>query len=167
MEMEGDVREISMKFTNGHTINSGRTPWNKGTKGVVKGFWTGKKRSTEDIEKFRKSHLGKVGPWRGKKRPNITGKKAPNWKGGITKINAAIRSSVEYRLWRKAVFERDGYTCVWCLKKGVRLNADHIKPFSLYPELRLAIDNGRTLCEECHKTTETFKGRMRRWQKPH
>ena len=34
---------------------------------------------------------------------------------------------------------------------GSKLNADHIKPFSLYPELRLIVENGRTLCVDCHK----------------
>jgi 5-methylcytosine-specific restriction endonuclease McrA len=82
-----------------------------------------------------------------------------SWKGGITPHNQAIRTSTEYKLWRKSVFERDEYTCVWCGDVGGRLNADHIKPFSLYPELRLAIDNGRTLCEPCHKTTDTYGGR--------
>lgn len=81
------------------------------------------------------------------------------WKGGISQFTRSVRanyeSSIEYRLWRKAVFERDNYTCVSCgIKNGngkkVVLNADHIKEFALYPELRLAIDNGRTLCRECH-----------------
>lgn len=79
------------------------------------------------------------------------------WKGGITPKNTAIRNSKEYKLWRIAVFQRDNYTCIWCgNNKSGNLNADHIKPFSLFPELRFAIDNGRTLCIDCHKTTDSY-----------
>lgn len=105
-------------------------------------------------------------PWnKNKKFPQFSGEKHPNWKGGYVKhLDKRIRKSLEYRLWRKSVFERDNYTCVWCGKRGCKLNADHIKPFAFFPELRFAIDNGRTLCVECHKTTETY-GRPKSKQK--
>ena len=92
--------------------------------------------------------------------PYGKGKDHPNWKGGISSINQIMRHSTEFKLWRKAIFERDNYTCIWCNQRGGELNADHIKPFALYPELRFAIDNGRTLCIKCHKTTDTFAKRF-------
>lgn len=67
-----------------------------------------------------------------------------------------VRQSWAYKLWRKAVFERDNYTCQECGERGGNLNADHIKPFALYRELRFDIDNGRTLCVPCHRATDTF-----------
>ena len=73
-----------------------------------------------------------------------------NWKGGITPKNHAIRQSTEYKDWRKAVYKRDEYECVECGKTG-NLEAHHIKPFSKYPDLRMDIDNGITLCPKCHK----------------
>lgn len=88
------------------------------------------------------------------------GEKSHKWKGGTTVVSGIIRGSFEYKLWRTAVFERDGYACIWGGKEhGNKLNADHIKPFASYPELRFAIDNGRTLCEACHRTTDTWGGR--------
>lgn len=88
----------------------------------------------------------------------LRGKKNPNWQGGITPINESIRKSAQYKLWRRAVYERDGYRCVFCgvIGTGNNLHADHIKPFALFPELRFAIDNGRTLCVDCHKKTDTY-----------
>ena len=68
-----------------------------------------------------------------------------------------IRNSTEMKKWKLAVFTRDNFSCVWCGDdKGHNLNADHIKPFSLYPELRLDVNNGRTLCKDCHRKTPTW-----------
>lgn len=93
------------------------------------------------------------------------GEKSHLWKGGITPINHKIRTSLEYKLWRESVFTRDNFTCIWCGDKtSGNLNADHIKPFAYFPELRFAIDNGRTLCIDCHKTTETYLKRVKTLQ---
>ena len=56
-----------------------------------------------------------------------------------------------YREWRTNVFARDRYTCKKCNEKGVKIEAHHIKPWSKYPELRLDLENGITLCKKCHK----------------
>lgn len=74
-----------------------------------------------------------------------------------------IRQSAEYKKWRTQVFERDGFSCQDCgvkneigLGRTVILNADHIKPFAFFPELRFNLSNGKTLCESCHRKTPTF-----------
>lgn len=89
------------------------------------------------------------------------GSKNPGWRGGIYPLHKRLRNTKEYRLWRIAVFERDNYTCVFCNKRGGNMEVDHIKPFSEYPELRFAIDNGRTLCTCCHRKTITY-GRQKK-----
>lgn len=145
---------------------TGQIVWNKNKKGLQTAWNKGLPIREVTREKLREVNLGKVGFWKNKKRPEMTGEKSKSWKGGITPINRAIRTCLEYKMWREAVFIRDNYTCIWC---GVRssvgtkviLNADHIKPFALYPELRFAIDNGRTLCTDCHKTTDTYAGKTK------
>jgi 5-methylcytosine-specific restriction endonuclease McrA len=116
-------------------IRKGSVPWNKGTKGLVK----------PNSGSFVKGQFAK--------------EKHPNWKGGISSINHLIRTSIEFKEWRKFIYERDKYTCRVCGKVGGKLNADHIKPFAYFPELRFNVDNGRTLCIECHRLTETFSGK--------
>ena len=67
-----------------------------------------------------------------------------------------VRGSKEYDAWRSEVFRRDDYTCKSCGQRGGKLHADHIKPFALFPELRLDVSNGRTLCKPCHLKTDTW-----------
>lgn len=88
-----------------------------------------------------------------------SGHNSSAWRGGVSTENELARSSTEYKEWRTAVFKRDRYMCVMCDKKGVKLNADHIKPFAYYKELRYDINNGRTLCEPCHRSTDTYGGK--------
>lgn len=99
---------------------------------------------------------------RGKPLLALRGSRNNLWKGGITPINAKIRTSIEYKNWRREVFKKDNYTCVMCGQRGGNKEADHIKSFSAYPELRFEVSNGRTLCRPCHKTTPNF-GRKARW----
>lgn len=125
----------------------GYIPWNKGKK-------TG---ALTEQHKLRISEHHKkngVGKWM---KGRLLGEKSPFWRGGVTTVNQLIRSSSEYKSWRKSVFERDNFTCVECGNNASgNLNADHIKPFAFFPELRFEINNGRTLCKYCHQKTSTF-----------
>lgn len=81
-----------------------------------------------------------------------------NWKGGITPANQRGRNSTEYTQWRKAVFERDGFVCQACGKRGGKLNAHHRKPWAKFLALRYDVENGITLCEPCHKKEHSKHG---------
>jgi 5-methylcytosine-specific restriction endonuclease McrA len=87
--------------------------------------------------------------------------KSLNSQSVITKCQTCNKefSTWVYRKWREKVFKRDNYTCVFCKERGGRLHADHIKPFAWFPELRLVLSNGRTLCVKCHYKTPTYGGR--------
>lgn len=123
------------------------------------GSFLGRKHSEETKKRISESKMGSIPPNKGKPSM-LRGEKCHFWRGGVSKINGterhAIMSSLEYRMWRRGVFERDNYTCLVCGVMGGKLNADHIKPFAKYPELRLELANGRTLCESCHRKTPTY-----------
>lgn len=76
-----------------------------------------------------------------------------NWKGGLSSEHSRIRSSGKYLNWRKAVFERDNYTCQCCGDNQTTLNAHHIENFSEKEDKRFDVENGITLCENCHGMT--------------
>ena len=86
----------------------------------------------------------------GSKRPEFSGEKHPNWKGGISRLGQLLRNCPEYYEWRMLVFRRDNFICQNCGNRGGRIEAHHIKSFAQYPELRLELSNGVTLCKSCH-----------------
>ena len=71
-----------------------------------------------------------------------------HWYENNNSGTAKKRNTYEYRQWRKAVIIRDG-CCQLCGSKN-KLVAHHKKLFSVFPELGLDIDNGITLCHDCH-----------------
>lgn len=74
-----------------------------------------------------------------------------SWKGDNLSETEKLRTTKEYRQWRKSVYERDNYTCQCCGDdSGGNLNAHHIENFSSNEENRFDISNGITLCSNCH-----------------
>lgn len=125
----------------------------------------------EDVkEKHRQSLLAV--------RDKFSGSNSPRWKGGRTDISKQIRMLSEYKHWRLSVYQRDQFTCVFCNSKSKKLNADHIKPFSVLltehfvTTVQQAIEclelwdiqNGRTLCVDCHQATDTFGTKLRSYK---
>jgi len=148
-------------------INPGKNK-SEETKQKISAAQIGVKKSPEFSKKCSERMKGKTGFFKGKQHSLEFskmmskihgGENHHNWKGGISAENTKVRSSGEYVRWRQAVFNRDKYTCQFCGILGKKLNADHIKAFADHPELRFEIDNGRTLCIPCHKTTDTYGGK--------
>ncbi len=134
--------------------------------------------SEKSLEKIRNSKLGNKNPMYGKTSPNrgkkcsveVRKKLSKQSKGKhyspateFKKINCdksqdeyiaenKIRQTLEYRLWREAVYKKDKYHCVMCKKHCQKKDivAHHIKSFSQYPEFRFDVNNGITLCRKCH-----------------
>lgn len=149
--------------------HEGQTAWNKGIP------------QTEEVKKKLSESLKVIskekgfGQWMTGKKDSLEARRSKSiaakrviaegrhnfYVDGRTPLNKALRSSYQYRLWREAVFKRDNWTCQGegCGKRGCKLNADHIKSWRNFPELRFAIDNGQTLCVPCHEKTPNFKGK--------
>lgn len=93
------------------------------------------------------------------------------WKGGVTPMRSQIWGSKMTQEWRAFIFKRDDYTCKFCGSRGGRLCVDHYpKTFSsilqeynvksledaMNCEALWDTNNGRTLCESCHRLTPTY-----------
>ena len=85
---------------------------------------------------------------------NVKGENHPNYDPTKTQEEREQeRKYPEYNDWRKEVYKRDNYTCQCCgvVGNGHNLNAHHIYGYTEYKDLGTDINNGVTLCEDCHK----------------
>ena len=136
-----ETRERMSIANIGNKKRVGKQPWNKGTKGLMV-CWSKGLSSLNDSRV-----LGGENHW--------------NWKGGKSRDK---RGTPENRQWISNVFTRDNWMCQTCGERSckgnpVYLEAHHIKGWAKYPELRFNIDNGVTLCGDCHKLTINYKGK--------
>ena len=106
---------------------------------------------------------------RGEKNPMYGkyGKLNPKFDSTISEEERCTkRKTVDDKLFRIGVFERDGYTCQKCGDStGGNLNAHHILNHKDNPNVRYSIDNGITLCEKCHREFhKTYGWRHTTWE---
>lgn len=105
----------------------------------------------------------------------------PNWKGGIWPLNLRIRESQKYKEWHKLCMKQDYYTCQNCKIYRKKIQVDHQIPFSKILETIIIwakefnidpydfamkfeplwdVSNGRVLCVDCHRKTNTWGRRV-------
>jgi 5-methylcytosine-specific restriction endonuclease McrA len=123
----------------------------------------GRKYSIEHRIALSKGWTNQLRKWKSELQSSLK-EKNPLYKDGKWKERASQReidmNTEKYISWRRKIFEGDNYTCQICGIQGLKLQADHIKSYTNFPELRYDIDNGRTLCINCHKKTDNYGGRL-------
>ena len=84
------------------------------------------------------------------------GENNPNYNPNLTDEerlkNRYRMSDGSFRVWANLIKDRDNYTCQICGKSpSGNLNAHHLNGWNAFPEQRFDLDNGVTLCNDCHK----------------
>ena len=134
-------------------------------------------KTREKIRKWNKENPSE--PFKGKKHTTASKKKMSDTilkgfengrvvhnkgKGNKSTLQNKVRELKKYIVWRTTIFERDNWTCQTCRNRG-NVIAHHIKFFAIildeYKVLNIEdaekckelwdINNGVTLCPECHK----------------
>lgn len=91
-----------------------------------------------------------------------------NYKQHLHLIKEEIdRKYPAYIDWRNSIYKRDNYSCMCCKvdanklrQNELKIHAHHIKNFKDYPDCRIDLDNGITLCEKCHLLFHSLYGKI-------
>lgn len=68
------------------------------------------------------------------------------------------RNSNEAKQWRNEIRNRDNWTCQDCKEKRENIEAHHIEKWRENEDLRFCLDNGVSLCPECHYLRHELNG---------
>lgn len=134
-----------------------------------------------EFEKGHPSNKGrKFGPMTPEQKERVmhnlihaSGSDNPNWRGGVSSLRDRIEDTNKYKDWRTAIFTRDEFTCQSCGAKNgegktIRLEAHHVDEMikiirrhnihsveqALQYKVLWDLENGKTLCEDCHAKTK-------------
>lgn len=142
--------------------------------------WTGIKRGKSPLKgrirpeaivnKIAESNRGKIVSEDARKRISESllgryhGENSPHWIKDRSKIKGRHERTYhdsDYKIWRRKVYERDGFICKInnsdC--KG-KIEAHHILPWRSFVELRYDLNNGITLCHAHHPRKESEENRL-------
>lgn len=88
------------------------------------------------------------------------GENSPRWNPLLSdEERKERRNSFEYKRFLNSVFVRDKYTCQCCGKKNIELDVHHLDGYNWFIEGRTDVNNGITLCRNCHSNFHSIYGR--------
>jgi 5-methylcytosine-specific restriction endonuclease McrA len=120
-----------------------------------------KKVHTESVKKYYKKNKeiieAKKRKWESNNKDKVSaGQKRYRLKLILSNEKLSVRT---LNAWATQIKNRDEEACVYCGSKR-NLNAHHILSKAKHPELALLINNGITLCWNCHVEEHKINGDM-------